>query len=262
MSAYVMRPGRVLTALEDATRRGARVTVRVEASPFGDSSGDLKRENVEAIRALAAIGADAHVADSDGRRPLHLKAALVDNVLFLDDRNWPDDGRDTILRDTDPRDIRTFTEAIAGNPQNDAPLATVKDTALQREASVIYRAGKARQPVDVESESFGFGRVYSALKTVAQEHIPVRLMVAERDLNAHCASALQHLMKQGVAVRLSGNDEKMAVARDTGWIGSANATMGVENQIDWGLDIFDRTILWNMHDRFEENWAAAKPYAP
>ncbi|MFN2529105.1 MAG: phosphatidylserine/phosphatidylglycerophosphate/cardiolipin synthase family protein [Candidatus Baltobacteraceae bacterium] len=262
LTAYVMRPGRVLTALEEAAKRGVRVTVRLEASPFGDTNGDLHRENVEAVRALHASGADAHVVDGDGRRPLHLKAALVDNELFLDDRNWPDDGRDTIIRDTDPRDIRTFTEAIAGTPQNDAPLATVKDAALQREANVIYRAAKALQPVDVQSESFGFGRIYAALKTLAQKHVPVRLLVAERDLNANCASALQHLMAQGVTVRLSESDEKMAVARDTGWIGSANATMGIENQIDWGLDIFDRSVIANMHERFEENWAAAKPYAP
>ncbi len=134
----------------------------------------------------------------------------------MDDRNWPDDGRDTIIRDTDPRDIRTFAEALAGNPQNDAPLATSKDMALQREANVIYRAGEALQPVDVESESFGFGRVYAALTTVAQQHVPVRLIVAKRDLSAHCASALQHLIAQGVSVRLSEDDEKMALAQDTG----------------------------------------------
>lgn len=38
--------------------------------------------------------------------------------------------------------------------------------------------------------------------------------------------------------------------------------MGVENQIDWGLDIFDQSVIANMHERFEENWAAATPYAP
>jgi len=230
LTAYVLRPGRVLSALEDAAHRGARITVRLDANPYDDKNGDLQRENSDAIRALRAAGADATTFGASGSQPLHLKAALVDRSLYLDDRNWPDDGADTIIRDFDVRDIQSVIEAIGGSPKNDAPLATQKDAALRREANVIYRGADAGERIDVQSESFGYGRVYAALRTAAERHVAVRLLVAQRDLNAHTASALKRLIALGVTVRITTSDEKMALAGDRAWLGSANATMGVERQ--------------------------------
>lgn len=260
LTAYVLRPGRVLRALQDAAYRGARVTVRLEARPYGDTSGELLRENSTAIGALRAAGADAATVDGDGAHPLHLKAALIDRALYLDDRNWPDDGADTIIRDCDPRDLHSVDEALGGNPRNDAPLATQKDAALRREANVIYRAADAGEPVDVQSESFGYGRVCGALRSAAQAHVPIRLLVAKRDVNAHTESALKRLIALGVSVRVSKSDEKMALAGDRGWLGSANATMGIENQLDWGLDIFDTSIISSLRERFNATWDQSVPY--
>jgi hypothetical protein len=46
---------------------------------------------------------------------------------------------------------------------------------------------------------------------------------------------LADLAASGVMVRTSNADEKFAVDGDAVWIGSANATHGVPNQIDFGL---------------------------
>ena len=260
MAAYILRPGRVVAELERAAARGATVHVRLEAQPYGDTSGDLKRTNQQTIAALRRSGADAILVDSDGEHPLHMKVACIDGSAFLDDRNWPDDGMDTIVRDTDPRDVDAASRAILSATQDDAPLATRKDAAQRREARTIYHAADTGAPIDVQSESFGFGRIYAALVTAARAGARVRLLVAQRDVSARSEAALQRLAAQGVQIRISGSDEKMAVTTGQAWIGSANASGGARDQIDWGLRVFEAPVVAQLQHRYERNWESAQPY--
>lgn len=239
LQAYVLRPGKVLAALDAAALRGARVTVRLECAPYADPSGDLAAQNAAVVDTLIHDGADAALVDCDGSAPAHLKSARVDGAVFLDDRNWPDDGRDTIVR-------------VTGG----ASFATHKDEALRREARTIYRAADRGEPVDVETESFGFGRIYAALKYAAAR-AKVRLLVSQRDVTARSAPALERLRAAGVAIRAGPDDEKMAVSAGEVWIGSANATAGVPQQSDWGMRIFDAPVAGAMRARFARNWDAA-----
>lgn len=241
LRAYVLRPGTVLDALSASSRRGARVRVRLECRPFADPSGALAAQNASAVATLASAGADAALADCDGLHPAHIKDARVDGALFLDDRNWPDDGGDTILR-ADPAD----------------DVALQKDDALRREARTIYRAADAGKSVAVETESFGFGRVYAALKFAAARG-PVRLLVTARDVTARSLPALRRLQAAGVTVRTCAADEKLAVTPDEAWAGSANATAGVPAQADWGLRIFQRPVVNALRARFERNWSSGVP---
>lgn len=244
LQAYVLRPGRVLDALGAAAERGARVTVRLECAPYADPSGSLAAQNAGIVNALASEGADARLVDCDGTAPSHLKSARVDGAVFLDDRNWPDDGRDTIVR-----------------VDGDAAYATRKDEALRREARTIYRAADRGDAVDVETESFGFGRIYAALKYAAL-HSKVRLLVCGRDVTARSRPALDRLRAAGVEVRAGPDDEKMAVSASEVWIGSANASAGVPEQSDWGMRIFERPVVSAMRARFARNWNdAAAPVA-
>ncbi|GAC1394314.1 MAG: hypothetical protein NVSMB31_14600 [Vulcanimicrobiaceae bacterium] len=263
LTAYVMRPCRVLNALESAAKRGVRVHVALEAVPYGDPAGDLRQGNLDAAARLSRAGADARLVDQVGNAPMHMKAAVIDNATaFLDDRNWPDDGMDSIITDTDARDVGEVLSAIAGHGSNSAPLATQKDAAIRREARTIYQSADAHERISVESESFGYGRIYAALLAAAREQTPVRLIVAQRDITSRTEPALVRLMQAGVEMRIGANDEKMAVAQSQAWLGSANATSGVPNQTDWGLRIFDRATITGLQARFERNWAAASPFAP
>lgn len=244
LRAYVLRSGAVLDALRAAAGRGARVRVRIECKPYGDAGGTLAAGNAGAVSALRAAGADAQLTDCDGARPAHLKEARIDGAVYLDDRNWPGDDRDTILR-VDPAEN----------------FATQKDDALRREARTIYRAADARAPVDVETESFGFGRIYAALKYAAAR-APVRLLVARRDVTPRSLPALRRLQAAGVTVRTGDDDEKLAVTPREAWVGSANASAGVPDQSDWGLRIFDGALVQALRARFERNWTSAQPLTP
>lgn len=258
LSAYVLRPGPVLEALESAERRGARVTVRLEGRPYGDPSGELLRDNQAAVSVLTQLGGDARLQDAGGTAhgsPLHMKAAVVDGAAFLDDRNWPSDGHDFIVRDSFASDTGAVLGALQGDrPKPSRLFWTDKGDALAGEARMLYDASHT-SGVEIESESFGYSRkMYGAIEFLAAHHVPVRLLVSVRDLNPKEQSALDRLRQAGVKVRTCDLDEKMALADGRAWIGSSNATFGVDDQIDWGLRTDAPNVLAALHRRFEQNW--------
>jgi len=270
LTAYTLREGRVLSALEAAARGGADVRVRLERDPLDDPAGTLHRENAAAIAALRAAGATAEPT-GPAEPVLHLKAAVVDGVAWLDDRNWASGGAERILRDDDAGDVAVVTAAVAGAPGADGHLATTKAGALLLEAGVIRAAGAA--PLLVESEAFGTGTIYNALLHRAQAHEPTRLIVAGREVaeagNSAERARLAHLAALGVEVRVGDPkrgdlDEKLAVAGDECWVGSANATYARDSfgaQRDWGVASRKPGIVDGLRATFERNWQAARPLA-
>jgi hypothetical protein len=270
LTAYILQRGKVLDALVVAARRGAEVEVRLERDPLDDAAGDLHKVNASALDALRAAGASAE-ATKQGEPMLHLKAAVVDGVAWLDDRNWAVGGAGRLVRDTDPADVAAVASAVSGGAGADDHLATTKAGAQQLEAGVIARAGSG--PLAVESESFGNGAIYNALLHRAEAHLPTRLIVAGREAaqasgdleRAH----LQRLAALGVEVRL-GNpkhgdlNEKLAVADGSAWVGSTNATYArgpAGEQRDWGLTTDERPVVDGLRAAFERNWSAARPLA-
>jgi phosphatidylserine/phosphatidylglycerophosphate/cardiolipin synthase-like enzyme len=264
-SAYVLRPGRLFDALCSAADRGAAVHVSLEGAPYAGrphERDELARENARAVARLRAHGAAAELND-DACRPLHLKAAVVDDALYLDDRNWPDDGADTILTTRDEDDVAVVRSALAGQPASDGHLATVKGAALALEARTIARSPSDR--IDCESESFSRSSVYGALLARARSGAHVRLLVAERDLeggrNVRALGALRALQGAGVDVRVGAADEKLCVAGDAAWIGSANASGGRPATRDWGMRTRVPAVVAAAEARFERHWgdAASRP---
>lgn len=249
LTAYTLPDGRVLSALEAAARSGAHVRVRLEGAIYKDD-GTIGGENAAAIAGLRKAGADAQLVHSgDGARDpvLHAKVARVDGALYLDDRNWPDDGSDTIVRDDPPRGDVAFTKRVA----------------LRSEANLLREGQRGGDDVIVESESFGRGnRVYSALERAARGGAHVRVLVNARDLqnNARELAAIRNLEADGASVRVCDADEKLAVVNGTqGWIGSANATAAFSfpDQRDWGARTDTPQVLAHLRRVFEARWATS-----
>ena len=264
MTAYVLPEGRVLDGLLDAAERGARVHLRLEGKTH-----DPVAANKHVVDELSAAGADArlvHLKNGDGRM-LHMKSAIVDDVVYLDDRNWPDDGQDTIVRDAYASDVNAVAKAaeIPGIPGTGV-FAVHKDEALRDEARLLYEADEG-DDVIVESESFGFWNpAYSALKRAAMNGAHVRLLVAQRDLreNTMEARALSELARFNVDVRTCDSDEKFAVVNGRhGWIGSSNlsAVSKNVNQMDWGMRTNDETILRHVRTAFDQRWNSARAFS-
>lgn len=262
VGAYVLRTGRVLRALEAAADRGATVHVRLEGAPYG-SGGAGSAVNEAAVRDLQAHGAAASLT-AQGAAPLHLKAAIIDGTAYLDDRNWADHDSQTIVVTTAAEDVAAVRSALAGKPSTGGGLTTVKGDALALEAATIL--GAAGDRIDCQSEAFGFSPISAALRSRAEAGAHVRLLVAAQDeraaVNLREAQALRSLQRSGVEIRITGSDEKLCVAGDAGWVGSANATFGWPETIDWGLQTRAPGIVETLRGRFASNWAAGSPYIP
>ena len=234
--AYVLRPGAVERALVAAARAGARVHVALQRDPYRGGPGE-RHANRDAARVLRAAGARVTLLDRD-RVPFHLKAAVCDGTAFLDDRNWSGDAKELVIADDRPGDVAAVRRALRGTGSRSDALATRKDAALQLEARLIERARDA--PVVVETESFGAGEISAALRRHALRGAPTELIVAAREAshNPRERALLASLRRDGVVVRKTSVDEKVVLAGDAAWVGSANATYaggGAGAQIDWGL---------------------------
>lgn len=234
----------MLRVLESAAGRGAQVSVELEGSPRDDPHGGLARENRRIVAELRSAGVDARLGD-----PVHAKAIVADGTLFLDDRNW--NASDIVLRDDDPADA--------------ASIPMLKHEALAAEAAML-RAAAREDGVLVASESFGCcNSVYSALSALAKRGAAPRLVVCERELHgdARERNVLRALERDGVRVRVSRDTEKLALAGDRAWIGSANATVafGRADLPDWGLRSRDPAIVAAVRERIESEWNRARPLA-
>jgi phosphatidylserine/phosphatidylglycerophosphate/cardiolipin synthase-like enzyme len=242
VEAYTLH-GPVLRAIEAAARRGANVKVELEGHPFNDRKGGLAKENERLAHELAAAGADAWLADR-----VHAKEIEVDGTVFLDEKNWRTD--DIVLCEDDPAEARS--------------IPMMKDEALAQEAKLLD-AGSRLDRVIVESESFGSGNVtFEALKALGEARASPRLLVSERDLRGSRRerAVLQNLVRSGVEVRLCKDSKKLAVAGNSAWLGSANATYAGEgfDMTDWGVRTDDATIVKTVRDSLEAQWESAKPF--
>ncbi|MBD5635106.1 MAG: hypothetical protein IAI49_11570 [Candidatus Eremiobacteraeota bacterium] len=260
VSAYMLEPeGDVARALEAASDRGASVSVTLERFADRPASDGLRRLSERCAAGLRAHGVDVRLGVPSGD-VVHLKAAAVDGIAFLDDRNWASAG-ETIVATSRPDDVALVRDAIAGRTGATERLATEKAAALRLETDAI-RGGGDR--IDVESESFGACAVSQELRARAAAGAHVRLLVngrLARSKGARRERALLHrLAKAGVKIRTTGADEKLCIAGDRGWVGSANATFDVTPMTDWGLAVGAGAVLDALESTFEREWIAARPF--
>jgi phosphatidylserine/phosphatidylglycerophosphate/cardiolipin synthase-like enzyme len=254
ISAYTLSPrGKMSGALLAAAARGARVSVALDGSAFGAAA----RSNARTIAEFNARGIRVHLTE----RPLHLKAAVIDGAVFLSDRNWTSGrGHEVVIRDPYTGDRTTVERAILGDPGSNEHLWLRKADALAAEARLV--AQRASHEVLVESESFGAGTpLYDALRARARAHDSVHLIVAAFEYRRSSAEqrAVAELEREGVHVRIGTSGEKLALDGSNAWIGSANATRGLPNQVDFGFIFHNREIAAQLRAQYEENWNAATP---
>ncbi len=191
-----------------------------------------------------------------------MKAAIVDGVAFLDDRNWPADRRNVVVADSDANDVQVLHDAMHGKTYSAGAVAVTKGAALFQEAGVLAADVRAGRSVCMQSESFTAGSPpYGELKALARSGVHVKLLICENDLKEASFVAARALARSGVAVRVTDASEKFAVAGTRAWIGSANATYGAQNQIDWGMQIKDAHVCKELQARFDSTWRHAKRFA-
>jgi phosphatidylserine/phosphatidylglycerophosphate/cardiolipin synthase-like enzyme len=253
LSAYTLSPNGAMTrALLAAAAHGARVRVVLDGHAFGAAQHANLATGLELRQARVRV--------EYTQEPLHMKAAAIDDVLYLSDRNWTSRSRaEIVLQDAIAQDKPIVLHAVDGTPGSNEHLWTRKGDALAAEARVLQ--SNASHDVVVETESFGSGtKVYDALTARRKRGDRVRLIVAaleERSKGANTErSSLRQLVAAGIEVRVGTSGEKIALDGENGWLGSTNATRGLADQIDWGMTT-QGAMTAALRQRFEENWNAA-----
>jgi len=244
LGGYLLPRGPVQQALLTAAHAGARVDVVLPRAPWPDPRGELARVNAATARTLRAAGAHVRLVRDDDHTTFHLKAAVCDGVAYLDDRNWTHSGRDLVVADDDPGAVRVVRDALRGRGGGAADgIATRKDAAQQLEVDLIAQAGDTA--VTVETEVIGAGALSAALAAHAREGAPTTLIVNGAE-SGRARTLLADLQHDGVVVRTSGSNEKLALVGTRAWIGSANATFagkGYGAQLDWGTVTADAALV-------------------
>ena len=265
MIGYTIQSRPLLHALEDAARRGARVSVRLEGAPYGDPNGSFAGYNRKLAASLRHDGVRVRLTHGAADGPMHAKALAIDGKLYLDDRNWARD--DLILRDDDRADAAAVRAAAAGRAANGRPaFALRKRDALRLEARMLQQAG-SHDGVTVETETFGTSNaVCRALDDLGKRGLHPQLLVQRRPLasNPRERAELARLVRDGVEVRTTDDTEKFAVCGSRAWIGSANASPAFGNPdiIDWGACTRNRAVVETVATRLAQRWQQGRPFAP
>ena len=239
---YFLGAGKMRDALVAAARRGAAVSVTMQDVPYRDD-GSRAASTLASADALRAAGANVTLLPRTSA-PFHLKAVVCDGVAYLDDRNWSRDGREMVLEDSDPADVALVREALGGRGGTNANLATRKDAALAREVALIDRARDV--PVTVETETLGPSALSAALRRHARRGAATTLVIGRTAADDPRERALlRSLRHDGVTIDRGGVNEKLALAGDTAWIGSANGTAAfpATPQVDWGMVTQDPALV-------------------
>jgi phosphatidylserine/phosphatidylglycerophosphate/cardiolipin synthase-like enzyme len=264
MIGYTIQSRPLLHALEDAARRGAHVSVRLEGEPYGDPNGSFAGYNRKLAASLRHNGVRVRLTRGAADGPMHAKALAIDGKLYLDDRNWARD--DLILRDDDRADAAAVQSTAAGRAADGRPaFALRKRDALRLEARMLQKAG-AHDRVTVETETFGTSNaVCRALDDLGKRGLHPRLLVQRRPVasNLRERAALARLGRDGVDVRTTDDTEKFAVCGSRAWVGSANASPAFGNPdiIDWGACTRNRAVVEAVATRLAERWAQGRPLA-
>ena len=210
LGAYVLSDGAVRRALERAGDRGADVAVTLAGEPFAGAAAATfgARAAQAARRELEAHHVRVRVAGA-GEPTLHFKGAAIDGEAYLDDRNWTDDGADTVLRTSDAKALATVAAALDGVASPAGALATDKPAALRDEAAAIANGSGDR--IDVESETFGRSAVSKALYDRLAGGAHVRLLVTAREADAASGTA-----ERAALDRLAGRGSRRARLRQCG----------------------------------------------
>jgi phosphatidylserine/phosphatidylglycerophosphate/cardiolipin synthase-like enzyme len=253
LSAYVLSPyGRMTRALDEAGRRGARVHVVLD----GAVSGGVARSNRATAQKLREAGVRVDITSW----PLHAKIAVVDGLLYLTDRNWASRGAaELVIRDDQAADKPIALRAVLGASETNDHFSTRKRDALALEARMIRQSSSST--VAVETEAFSPGtEVAAAIRRSAEHGGEVRLLIDEREYrqSSREQGAIARLMAAGIRVRVGRVSEKLDIAGGEAWVGSANMTPGVPDQIDWGLRM-PASLVPVIATQFDRNWRGGRP---
>ncbi len=166
--------------------------------------------------------------------PMHAKMLMIgERAVVLTDENDAENGHYFII--PIPLSVSLMHAILHGQCESNPYVACDKIDALKAEASLIDTAKKS---LVVSTESFSSGNpVYSAVIRAMHRGVRVHIIVAAREYNQipRERATIARMQKAGASLSVSTSDHKyLDVDGVRRWVGSANASAGLDHQIEWG----------------------------
>lgn len=169
--------------------------------------------------------------------PMHAKVLMIGNrAVVLTDENDAEGGYYYAI--PVPIAPPLLSAILHGGCQSIAYITCDKTDALHLESHII---AQAKSSIVLSTESFSSGNAVSdALVAALRRRVHVSIVVAAREYQSTPRERefLKHLQGLGAKVSISQHDHKyLIVDGSVRWAGSANASAGLGNQIEWSLGL-------------------------
>src|SRR5579875_1214424 len=238
--------------------------------------------NAPSLTSIADLAFDIRYA-----RHVELEAYILKNPLLLYSLEAAaGNGADVTVRLGDPVDaeqratnraaaqalssagVQVEPEAGYGPKATHAKVAIVADRGAASRDCIVTKAkallAEARfienavgHEILASTESLGPSPVLDALLERARSGDRVRVLYDGNTSDRACAEAVAALRSAGAEVRPSRENHKIAVAYDSAWIGSANASPGAGEQREWGMILQNEPAV-RLRDTLDYCWRTAK----
>ena len=262
LEVYIVSDEVMLTALEDAQRRGVRVRVILEEHPFGGGGGQAT---------IFARLEDAGIATRWGNpvfRFTHIKTMVVDGeVAVIMNQNITASAfttnRDFGVVTNEPAAVRTAAAIFEadwtrGAEPDPAPLVVSPTNAREQLLGLVQ---EAKQSLDLYAEVLRDPEMLEALVAAETRGVPVRVIVSP---SPDFAAERESLAAAGVDIRLASSlyiHAKVIIADGArAFVGSQNlSATSLDQNRELGIIVTDPVNLARLLRTFEIDFRAGTP---
>jgi phosphatidylserine/phosphatidylglycerophosphate/cardiolipin synthase-like enzyme len=259
VEVYILSDERIISALEQAAKRGIAVRVMLEEHPFGGPGTEQKVKN-----RLQAAGIETNWSNPAFRFS-HIKMIIIDNrtalILSLNlSRSAFTGNRDFGAITTRPAEVAQARAIFTADwTRTEAPDGPLVVSPTDSRGQLLTLIDHAQRSLDIYAEVMRDREIIDALKRAAGRGVNVRLVMSAQTIEGS-AERLE-LAAAGVQPRIVDNPyihAKMVLADgDQAFIGSQNFTStSLDQNREVGVILTDSTNLHRLQRVFDDDFAA------
>lgn len=229
---------------------------------------DYEEYNNDAIDALEAAGAQLKDAPNEFNN-YHAKSMIIDGATALimsanmngysmfSERNYG-------VIDRDPQDVADvigiFERDWAGSGELDLSCTRLIVSPENSRERMVEHIASATESLDLSVMYISDSEVKTAIKTKAQDGVPVRVLLAHPEWISDNTATASELQAAGIPAKFLYTAElhaKLVIADGVPRVGSQNlSTNSIENNREIGVLVTEEAPAAQIVQQFEADWAA------
>ncbi len=267
LEMYLMTDNNVITALENAAKRGLDVRVMLDPHPYGGGSPTAT------INALNAAGAKAQTSNPSFRYT-HEKGMVIDSTTaFIMTSNFTlsaistGKNREYDIIDSTPQDVQGTIDIFNADWNRTAEHVTNPNLVISPDNSrndFVNFINSAKSTLIIEAEEMQDSTAEQAIASAAQRGVKVQVILPTPQSGSTDSNAA------GISVIKAGGAQvkedpqlimhaKMMVADGTNaYVGSINiSSNSFDNNRELGVLFSDPTIIATLNSTFQNDWGVS-----